>query len=638
MSDKNDNGLFGFHRIAAAAPKLALADPAANTAETQRLIDEAESNDTAALLLPELSITGYTCADLFLNTALLDAAEEAIAKLAKHTKGKKVVCVVGAPLRVNSRLYNCALAIQNGNILGVVPKIHIPTYREFYERRWFASGVGTTGTMKFACREVPFGVDLIFERSGNFSFGIEICEDLWSVIPPSSRQALAGATVLLNLSASDELVSKADYRRDLVRNQSARCVSGYVYASAGIGESTTDLVYGGHLIAAENGSIVAENTRFSHETSMETADIDCERLTATRMTETSYDQHHIPAVRRIPLGPLNIIKEIHRAVSPSPFVPANPAERSKRCEEIFSIQTAALARRLEHVSAKKAVLGISGGLDSTLALLVVAETMKLLNEPTENIVAVTMPGFGTTDRTCGNAAKLANLTGAELRTIDITEAAKLHFNDIGHDPDVLDTTYENIQARERTQILMDIANKESGILVGTGDLSEIALGWSTYNGDHMSMYAVNCGVPKTLIRYLISWVADNSAPELKKVLEDIIDTPVSPELLPKNADGSISQKTESILGPYEAHDFFLYHIVKYGASPEKTLRLAKLAFDGKYSETELSEFLNTFVKRFFANQFKRSCIPDGPKVGTISLSPRGDWRMPSDVSPAAWRR
>jgi len=634
--EKKKNGFFGYHRVAAASPKLIVADVEFNAAEISRLIGDAESDNAALLLLPELAVTGYTCADLFHNTTLLDGTGTALAEIADATRNKCVVCVVGAPLRNNGRLYNCAVVIQNGAVLGVVPKIHLPTYREFYERRWFASGAETFGSMKLLGVDVPFGVDLLFEGEGDFIFGIEICEDLWSVIPPSSHQAVAGATILLNLSASDELVAKAEYRRGLVRSQSARCVAGYVYASAGVGESTTDLVYGGHLLAAENGSIIAENTRFSRESSMITADVDCERMTQTRMTETSFDQYDLPLFRRVALGALNSIDEIRRTFSPTPFVPADPDARAKRCEEIFSIQTAALAKRLEHVGAEKAVVGVSGGLDSTLALLVIAETFKLLGRSTSDAVTVTMPGFGTTGRTLDNAVELCSIIGADLRKIDITEAAELHFRDIGHDPAVLDVTYENVQARERTQILMDIANRERGILVGTGDLSEIALGWSTYNGDHMSMYAVNCGVPKTLIRYLISWVADNSLEKLRSVLLDVIDTPVSPELLPKNADGAIAQKTEDILGPYEAHDFFLYHIVKYGASPEKTLHLAKLAFDGKYTERELSEYLATFIKRFFANQFKRSCIPDGPKVGTIALSPRGDWRMPSDASSALW--
>ncbi|MCK5843670.1 MAG: NAD(+) synthase, partial [Victivallales bacterium] len=481
------NGIFGFHRVAAAAPKLSVADVEANGAEIATLIERAECDNAALLLLPELSITGYTCADLFHNSTLLEAAEAEIAIIAESLNGKRIICVVGAPLRNNGRLYNCAVVIQNGSVLGVVPKTHLPTYREFYERRWFASGAGTTGSIKLAGLEVPFGVDIIFEGDGDFSFGIEICEDLWSVIPPSSHQAIAGATILLNLSASDELVAKADYRRNLVESQSARCVAGYVYASAGVGESTTDLVYGGHLLAAENGAVIAENERFSRESSMITVDIDCERLVQTRMTETSFDQNQMSEFRRVELGLLNSIETINRGFSPTPFVPANSAERTKRCGEIFSIQTAALAKRLEHVGAEKAVIGVSGGLDSTLALLVIAETFKLLDLPTENIITVTMPGFGTTDRTLDNALELCALLGSDLRKIDITEASTLHFSDIGHDPAVLDVTYENVQARERTQILMDIANRERGILVGTGDLSEIALGWSTYNGDHMSM-------------------------------------------------------------------------------------------------------------------------------------------------------
>ena len=629
--------MYGFYRIAAVSPSLKVADVDFNTSEILSCIDTAEKEHSALVLFPELSITAYTCGDLFQSSILLDETEKALVRIADYTKKSNIIAVVGAPLRCNGRLYSCGVVIQNGEIKGAVPKIYLPNYREFYEQRWFTSGKDSSGTVTIGGKSLPFGSSLIFEYNHFFTFGIELCEDLWNITPPSSFHAMAGANLLLNLSASNELVSKADYRRELIRNQSARCVAGYVYASAGCGESTTDLVYGGHLIIAENGVLLAENRRFLRERSVITADIDCERLFNTRMSETSFDQNTIPCEsRRITLAPPENIEKIQRTYSMHPFVPDNIHERTERCREIFSIQTAGFAKRVEHTATEKVIIGISGGLDSTLALLVTAETFRILGRKNEDIVTVTMPGFGTTDRTLGNALKLCEELKTDIREIDIKEASLKHFSDIGHDAEVHDVTYENVQARERTQILMDIANREKGLVAGTGDLSEIALGWSTYNGDHMSMYALNCGVPKTLIRYLIQWVADNSDETMKNILEDIIATPVSPELLPQSSDGTIAQKTEEIIGPYELHDFFLYHTVKYGAAPEKILYLAQIAFKDKYPEEKLTEYLKIFIKRFFSNQFKRSCIPDGPKVGTIALSPRGDWRMPSDASPETW--
>ncbi len=628
--------MLGFYRIAAVSPSLKVADVGFNTKEILISIDAAEKKEAALVLFPELSITAYTCADLFQNSTLLDVTEKALLQIAKHTENKNIIAVVGAPIRHSGRLYSCGIVIQNGNILGAVPKIYLPNYREFYEQRWFTSGIKTSGTAKIGKTRIPFGDRLIFGYNHFFTFGIELCEDLWNVIPPSSDHAIAGANILLNLSASNELVSKADYRRQLVKGQSARCIAGYIYASAGTGESTTDVVYGGHLIAAENGVVISENERFLRETSMITADIDCEKMFNIRLSETPFDQNNVCEYRNIEVEKPNEISEIDRQSVPHPFVPANPRERTIRCQEIFNIQKAGLAKRVEHTNAEKVIIGISGGLDSTLALLVIEKTFKLIGKPVKDIITITMPGLGTTDRTYDNAVSLCRILGTEFRKIDIKEACLDHFREIGHDPEIHDVTYENVQARERTQVLMDIANCEKGLVAGTGDLSEIALGWSTYNADHMSMYALNCGVPKTLIRYLISWVADNSGKKLKKILHDIIDTPISPELLPKCKKGKIQQKTEEILGPYEVHDFYLYHIIKYGASPEKVLYLAKSAFGRKYSENELKKYLKIFIKRFFSNQFKRSCMPDGPKIGTIALSPRGDWRMPSDASPDLW--
>ena len=651
--------MFGFYRFASVSPVLKVADTAFNTDEIIRCGVEAERNGAAFVVFPELCITGYTCSDLFHQELLLQNSLESLLRIAKAFEKSDTVLAVGLPLRMFGKLYNCAAFLQYGKVVAVTPKIHLPNQREFYEKRHFSSGrdllrgsVNAAGNVAGAvmCHIEGLGdvpVTNFFtvqgegpEKGGSeVRVGVELCEDLWTPAPPSGELALAGANVIVNLSASDALVGKRDYRRDLVMNQSARCMAAYVYASAGVHESTTDMVFSGHLMIAENGSMLAESRPFCRESEIVYADVDVQRLNMQRLSEGSfqdYDSREV-YVRAASFGKLRGLQNLqYRFVSPTPFVPGSVESCDKSCTEIFNIQCAGLAKRLDASRSKRAVIGLSGGLDSTLALLVVAETFKLLKRPASEILALTMPGFGTTKRTKNNAVLLAELLGVELRTVDIQKACLQHFQDIGHDPEKMDVTYENVQARERTQILMDIANSEGGIVIGTGDLSEIALGWSTYNADHMSMYAVNCDIPKTLVRYIVGWYADRSSAELKGVLGDILDTPVSPELLPADSEGHIAQKTESILGAYEIHDFYLYHFAKYGATPEKLIFLAKHAFAGKYKNDELEKALNVFVRRFFTQQFKRSCIPDGPKVGTISLSPRADWRMPSDASLDSW--
>ena len=660
--------MFGFYRLAAVCPTLKVADTAFNTDEIIRLATEATQNEAAIVVFPELCITGYTCSDLFHQELLLEKSLDALKKIAEAFAGSDSVIAVGLPLRMFGCLYNCAAFVQRGKLVAVTPKTHLPNQREFYEKRHFSSGRdllrgslgngagfgaagnGTAaglGTAAVMCDIEGFGavpVTNFFtvntgKGGSEVRVGVELCEDLWTAVPPSGELALAGANVIVNLSASDALVGKCDYRRNLVMNQSARCMTAYVYASAGVHESTTDMVFSGHLMIAENASMVAENKQFNRDSEIVYADVDVERLNMQRLSEGSFQDFDSRSVyaRAARFDGLRGVDRLqYRFVSPTPFVPGNIETRDKSSTEIFNIQCAGLAKRLEASHSARAVIGLSGGLDSTLALLVVAETFKLLKRPAKDILALTMPGFGTTKRTKNNAVTLAELLGVELRTVDIQKACLQHFEDVGHDPKKLDVTYENVQARERTQILMDIANSEGGIVIGTGDLSEIALGWSTYNADHMSMYAVNCDIPKTLVRHIVDWYADNSGTELKAVLKDILDTPVSPELLPADASGQIAQKTESILGAYEIHDFYLYHFAKYGAKPEKLLFLAKYAFAGKFSDDELKKALAVFVRRFFTQQFKRSCIPDGPKVGTISLSPRADWRMPSDSSFSDW--
>ena len=650
--------MFGFYRFASVCPTLKVADTAYNTAEIIRCAREAIDGGAAFVVFPELCITGYTCSDLFHQELLLKKSLESLSEIAKAFADSDTVIAVGLPLRMFGCLYNCAAFVQKGKLVAVTPKIHLPNQREFYEKRHFSSGRdllrgGVAGAAPI-CRVEGFGdvpVTNFFTVNGEGSevcVGVELCEDLWTPVPPSGELALAGANVIVNLSASDALVGKGDYRRNLVMNQSARCMAAYVYASAGVHESTTDMVFSGHLMIAENGTMLAETKNYSRESEIIYADVDVERLNMQRLSEGSFQdfdsrEFYARAASFDGLRSMESLK--YRFVAPTPFVPGNAETRDQNCKEIFNIQCAGLAKRIEASHTKRAVVGLSGGLDSTLALLVISETFKLLKRPASEILVLTMPGFGTTKRTKNNAVTMAELLGVELRTIDIQKACMQHFADIGHDPNTLNVTYENVQARERTQILMDIANKEGGIVVGTGDLSEIALGWSTYNADHMSMYAVNCDIPKTLVRHVVGWYADRArnfiadektADELSLVLRDILDTPVSPELLPADANGQIAQKTESILGAYEIHDFYLYHFAKYGATPQKMLFLAKYAFAGKYSDEELEKALAVFVRRFFTQQFKRSCIPDGPKVGTISLSPRADWRMPSDSSFGDW--
>jgi NAD+ synthase (glutamine-hydrolysing) len=629
--------MHGFYRVAAASPKLVVADVEANVDATIALATAAAAKQTAVTVFPELGLCGYSCGDLLQQPTLLRAVRAGLARIAESTAGSSQILVVGLPLQKGDRLYNCAAVIQGGRVHGIAPKSVLPTYREFYEKRWFRSGAQVRGSsIEVNGETVPFGVDILFAANDELVLGVEICEDLWTVVPPSCGQAMAGATVLANLSASNELVAKADYRRGLVRSQSGRCVAAYVYASSGPGESTTDLVFGGHCIIAENGGLAAESKRFQWDSQLITADIDCARLRMTRLQETSFDDAEFADFRQVRLAEPPPIDEVLRPIDPHPFVPANSDTRSERCHEIFDIQATGLAKRLRHINSRSAVIGISGGLDSTLALLVAHRAFALAEMPVKQLITVTMPGFGTSDRTRDNAIALCQHLGTTLREISIVPACKQHLADIGHPEDTHDVVFENVQARERTQLLMDIANQEGGIVVGTGDLSEVALGWSTYNGDQMSMYGVNASVPKTLVRYVIDWVAESSEAAVRDVLRDILDTPISPELLPTAADGSIAQHTESVIGPYELHDFFLYHSQKYGAPPEKILYLAQKAFGERYESCELRKWLRLFYWRFFSQQFKRSCFPDGPKVGTISLSPRGDWRMPSDAAVSVW--
>lgn len=689
---------FGFIRVAAATPRVKVADVDANVEEICRMAEIAENEQVSILAFPELSVTGYSCGDLFAQELLVSKAEEGVKRLKTFSRGKSLTLVVGVPVRVRGSLYNCAAVIQNGSLKGIVPKIYLPTYNEFYESRWFSSGCdflsdtlnaygriednakdcsspAAGAEISYAGHKVNVYPNMLF-NVGRATFAIEICEDLWTPIPPSSHHALAGAQIIVNLSASNEVLMKHQYRKQLISQQSARTISAYVYSSCGYGESTQDVVYAGSSLIYENGSLMAENKRFSLEAGMICADIDIDKLSALRQKESTFhsvspdgtgdglDARRYFAVACGNGAATDFGKCLKRHIDPHPFVPGNAAERDERCREITDIQVIGLATRLAHIHSQTAVIGISGGLDSTLALIVTVLAFDKLGWDRKRIIGITMPGLGTTTRTHSNASDLMAALGVTSLEIPIGKAVAQHFSDIGQNPEVQDVTYENSQARERTQILMDVANKENGIVVGTGDLSELALGWATYNGDHMSMYAVNASIPKTLVRYLVGWAAENhfesdvavaarrgsvgarrTLPEtsredvadrkrsVREILMDIIDTPVSPELKPADSKGNITQKTEDLVGPYELHDFFLYHIFRFGARPSKVYFLARKAFEGVYDDATILKWLNTFIRRFFAQQFKRSCLPDCPKVGSVSLSPRGDWRMPSD----AWR-
>ena len=626
--------MYGFYRVASAVNYTTVANPAKNTDEVITLIKEAHAQEVSAIVFPELTLTGYTASDLFMNQTLLQAQEDALSKILKNMENIDTVVILGIVHMEADRLYNCAAILQNGKVLGIVPKSYLPNKKEFYEKRQFVSGRDIAGTTtSIMGEEVPFGVDLLFTDGKEMTFGVELCEDLWAVTPPSNRMAGNGANLLFNLSASNELIGKHEYREALVRTQSARCMAAYVYSSAGVGESTTDTVYGGHAIISEYGVTVAENTRFSMESHFITADVDLERLRWLRLNETSFGDERRTPVRRVKVNATPNISEIKRTINPHPFVPSQFADRELRSEEIVHIQAHGLIKRLAHTKSKNVLIGISGGLDSTLALLSTYRAFEIMGKSPEEIIAITMPGFGTTSRTKSNAEKLCEALGVTFRTISIKDLSMHEFEAIGHDPDDHSVTYENVQARARISILMNMANKEGGIVIGTGDLSEIALGWSTYNGDHMSMYAINSSIPKTLIKYVIEYFKSNQ--KIADIIDDILATPISPELLPHKED-EIVQETESIVGPYELHDFFLYHFIKYGAKPKKIRHFTLMAFGDTYSEEEVTQWLTLFFKRFFSQQFKRSCMPDGPKVGTISLSPRADWRMPSDADVNSW--
>jgi len=633
---------YGFVKVAAAVPQVAVADCARNAERIVALAQQAARRGVELVAFPELAVTGYTCADLFLQPALLDAADEALGEIMRQTRKLPLALIVGLPLRHEDRLYNCAAVVAQGRLLGVVPKSYIPNYAEFYEARWFASGAGIEEErITAAGQEADFGTELTFAVNGA-EFGIEICEDLWVASPPSSRLALNGAKLIFNLSASPEGVGKHAYLRELVAQQSARTHTAYVYCSAGFGESSTDLVFAGNGLIAENGTMLAQAARFSLDEQLTVADVDIERLEFERRRNTSFrmrEEAGESTVIEMELPDALKASALDRRVDPMPFVPADEAHRSERCEEIFQIQSHGLARRLAHTGCRCAVVGISGGLDSTLALLVTVRTFDKLGLDRRGILGITMPGFGTTDRTYRNALKLMEGLGVTVREIPIRDACLQHFRDIGLPESDRSAAYENAQARERTQILMDVANMEGGLVIGTGDLSELALGWATYNGDQMSMYGVNTSVPKTLVRHLVRWAADTERDgATRATLLDIIDTPVSPELLPADREGNIAQKTEDLVGPYELHDFFLYNFVRAGFRPAKIAFLAEQAFAGSYDRETIVKWLRVFFRRFFAQQFKRSAMPDGPKVGSVSLSPRGDWRMPSDASAALWLR
>ncbi len=636
----------GFIKVAAAIPSVKVADCSYNVQQIESLIAMAEGKGVEVIVFPELCITGYTCQDLFKQTLLLEQAETSVLMLLDFTRKLDIISIVGVPVVVGDLLLNCAAVIQKGDLLGLVPKTYLPNYSEFYEKRWFASSQDLQPSeIRFAGNKIVVTPQpTLFRTCDGAMFGVEICEDVWAPVPPSCNLALSGADIIFNLSASDELIGKHDYLKGLLAQQSARMISGYVYSGCGFGESTQDVVYGGNAIAYENGQLLAESERFALDSQLIITQIDVDKIRNERRTNSTYINaqrgHDSRIVNAHTVMPRDF--ELIRDVDPHPFIPKTD-DMEKSCDEIFSIQVAGLAKRLVHTGCKTVVVGISGGLDSTLALLVCVRTFDKLQLSRKGIVGVTMPGFGTTDRTYNNAVNLMKSLGITLREISIADAVKQHFNDIGHDINVHDVTYENSQARERTQILMDLSNQLGALVIGTGDLSELALGWATYNGDHMSMYGVNAGVPKTLIKYLVKFVAmSEDSDETRSILLDIIDTPISPELIPADEAGNITQKTEDLVGPYELHDFFLYHIIRFGYRPSKIFMLARKAFDGSnpeapfYDDETIKKWLTIFLRRFFNQQFKRSCLPDGPKVGSVSLSPRGDWRMPSDASSALW--
>ena len=633
---------YGFVKVAAAVPHVQVADCFYNIQQMEGLMRQASDKGVQIIAFPEMSVTAYTCLDLFAQQTLLKNAEQALLKLVSDTADLNILTIAGTPLVTENRLINAAIAFQSGKILGVVPKTYIPNYKEFQEQRWFTSATELRDkTVSIGDRTYPLGSHLLF-TAGQVKVGIEICEDLWVPVPPSSLLAMEGANILVNISASNELIGKHHYLRSLICQQSARCMAGYVYASAGFGESSTDLVFAGNGIIAENGTLLEESPRFTMQEQLVISEIDIENLQNDRQVNTSFmhGASTLLASETITI-PFALSENsgqpvLTRSVDPHPFTPSGDALK-ERCEEIFQIQVAGLAKRIVHTHSRTAVVGISGGLDSTLALLVTVMTFDALNIPRNQILGITMPGFGTTDRTYTNACDLIRSLGITLKEISIKDACLQHFKDISHNPSVHDVTYENSQARERTQILMDVANQENGLVIGTGDLSELALGWATYNGDHMSMYGVNGSIPKTLVRYLVEWVAHNRVDEASRAtLLDIVDTPISPELIPADENGNIKQKTEDLVGPYELHDFFLYHFLRFGSSPAKIYFLAQQAFGGSYDKENIRKWLHTFFRRFFQQQFKRSCLPDGPKVGSVSLSPRGDWRMPSDAMATLW--
>ncbi|MCE9182698.1 NAD(+) synthase [Bacteroides fragilis] len=632
---------YGFVKVAAAVPRVKVADCKFNSERLEGLITIAEGKGVQILTFPEMCITGYTCGDLFAQQLLLEQAEMALIQILNSTRQLDIISILGMPVVVSSTVINAAVVIQKGKILGVVPKTYLPNYKEFYEQRWFTSALQVSENSVRLCGQiVPMGNNLLFETAET-TFGIEICEDLWATVPPSSSLALQGAEIIFNLSADDEGIGKHNYLCSLISQQSARCISGYVFSSSGFGESTTDVVFAGNGLIYENGYLLARSERFCMEEQLIINEIDVECIRAERRVNTTFaaNKANCPGKEAVRISTEFVNSKdlnLTRTFNPHPFVPQGN-ELNSRCEEIFSIQIAGLAQRLLHTGAKTAVIGISGGLDSTLALLVCVKTFDKLGLSRKDILGITMPGFGTTDRTYHNAIDLMNSLGVSIWEISIREACIQHFKDIGHDLNIHDVTYENSQARERTQILMDIANQTWGMVIGTGDLSELALGWATYNGDHMSMYGVNAGIPKTLVKHLVQWVAENGMDEASKAtLLDIVDTPISPELIPADENGEIKQKTEDLVGPYELHDFFLYYFLRFGFRPSKIYFLAQTAFSGVYDDETIKKWLQTFFRRFFNQQFKRSCLPDGPKVGSISISPRGDWRMPSDASSAAW--